>query len=652
MYSFKQIFTGFGSVGMLMLMLGLLSLFSPANVLASQVELGIWERQTHVAASTPPSPLAAEGRGQINSVFAVDRANHRICMRLIRGFFCEPSPEPVWDPWANIHPETGLPMTREGWSDLLALYQHPEHYLDSRIIYVSVQQGDDATARVYSPSDAEVGFDPFQPLGPVAAFASLNQAYRELRHGYPDLLLLHRGENYSEPLSQGSGGRWQKGGRSSMEPLIVATWDEGSERPRLSPPRYALHVYGGGGSPETLDFLIFSGFEIYGEHRDPELPSYIDANDGDQPAAGIRWLLPGTQVLFEDLRLRFAHFIFDIQGNQMLQGLAVRRSVFERNYGIAGVYHAQGMYATRIDGLLIEESIFHQNGKNADIPNAQATIFNHHLYLQTSNFDVVVRGNILSDPSSHGVQLRSGGVLDDNLFLNVPLAGFIGGAGGWMSRNVVLGGADISSSLPRGWGLEVNTHQAVNVTDNLVANKSLGVGSGMAYRLPAKSPEPIQPNSLFAGNVAYGWTGTALHIAGEPTYQGHWLLEQNQLLQLDTSAPLIRIDNPPEDDDTIRWFGNRYGGEPAGQASVRIGAANYSLPQWLALTGGSEMAPRDAFPDPERGIETYQASLGEEPTLVAFLASALEQSRSNWRPEYTAAAVNNYIRAGFGWPLP
>jgi hypothetical protein len=36
------------------------------------------------------------------------------------------------------------------------------------------------------------------------------------------------------------------------------------------------------------------------------------------------------------------------------------------------------------------------------------------------------------------------------------------------------------------------------------------------------------------------------------------------------------------------------------------------------------------------------------PTFEAFLAAAREQSRSNWRPELTAAAVNDYIREGFG----
>jgi hypothetical protein len=41
------------------------------------------------------------------------------------------------------------------------------------------------------------------------------------------------------------------------------------------------------------------------------------------------------------------------------------------------------------------------------------------------------------------------------------------------------------------------------------------------------------------------------------------------------------------------------------------------------------------------------ASLGEPATLEAFLAGARAQSKSNWQPRYTAAAVNAYLRAGF-----
>jgi hypothetical protein len=67
--------------------------------------------------------------------------------------------------------------------------------------------------------------------------------------------------------------------------------------------------------------------------------------------------------------------------------------------------------------------------------------------------------------------------------------------------------------------------------------------------------------------------------------------------------------------------------------------ANIISPNEINLTG---------YPDPNRTVGTYNASLGGSPTLLGFLAEARKQSKDNWRPQYTAEAVNIYIRAGFG----
>ena len=75
-----------------------------------------------------------------------------------------------------------------------------------------------------------------------------------------------------------------------------------------------------------------------------------------------------------------------------------------------------------------------------------------------------------------------------------------------------------------------------------------------------------------------------------------------------------------------------------------------SLPQWMGLVNdGSSIAQQVPFPDPSRTIGTYQLSLGGVPTILAFLTEARRQSRSNWRMQYTAGAVGDYIRAGFGF---
>lgn len=55
------------------------------------------------------------------------------------------------------------------------------------------------------------------------------------------------------------------------------------------------------------------------------------------------------------------------------------------------------------------------------------------------------------------------------------------------------------------------------------------------------------------------------------------------------------------------------------------------------------------FYDPTRTVASYHASIGGQESLEAFLAGAREQSKhnNNWRVEYTANAVNTYLREGF-----
>jgi hypothetical protein len=55
-----------------------------------------------------------------------------------------------------------------------------------------------------------------------------------------------------------------------------------------------------------------------------------------------------------------------------------------------------------------------------------------------------------------------------------------------------------------------------------------------------------------------------------------------------------------------------------------------------------------SYPDPNRTIATYHASIGGAPSYDAFIAETRNQSKSNWRVQYTADAVNTYIRSGFG----
>ena len=46
-------------------------------------------------------------------------------------------------------------------------------------------------------------------------------------------------------------------------------------------------------------------------------------------------------------------------------------------------------------------------------------------------------------------------------------------------------------------------------------------------------------------------------------------------------------------------------------------------------------------------MASYNGTLGGEATFEAFAEEVRQQSKTNWRPAYTAQAVNAYIREGF-----
>ena len=76
-------------------------------------------------------------------------------------------------------------------------------------------------------------------------------------------------------------------------------------------------------------------------------------------------------------------------------------------------------------------------------------------------------------------------------------------------------------------------------------------------------------------------------------------------------------------------------------------AGSVAMDEWIQVTGDNPTVESVAFLDPDRDVDSYMGSLGQEPTYEAFIAASLSQSRLNWRDEYTAQAVNAYVQEGF-----
>jgi hypothetical protein len=424
---------------------------------------------------------------------------------------------------------------------------------DTRIIYVSSSTG----------SDANNGQSERLPVKTIARGVSF------LRPGFPDWLLLKKGDTWiNEDF-----GAFQKHGRSAVEPMLISSYGTGA-RPLIKTKGTAFVT---SHNNSNGDDLALVGIEFSAYMRDPNSSNF--ANSGAEIEA-LYLFNPITWFLMEDCKFSFYTIdvaIFDPDGTS--SNVIIRRNIFADTYGTKT--HAQGLYVDRVSsGLVIEENLFDHNGWNASVPGAEATIFNHNLYLQTNNGPVTVRGNIFANAASHGAQVRPGGFVTDNLFVANPLGLLIGNATSRVSDNVILEGNDIVSAqgvMPRAFGIDVNPGSgSILVGNNIISNEASEKVHGRGISVAAGTSEVTVTN-----NTIYKW----------------------------------------------------------GSPITDRGAGNITSPNAINETG---------YPDPGRTVETYNATLGGSPSLSAFLAEARKQSKDNWRPQFTAHAVNNYIRAGFG----
>ncbi len=159
-----------------------------------------------------------------------------------------------------------------------------------------------------------------------------------------------------------------------------------------------------------------------------------------------------------------------------------------------------------VDGATIEGNLFDHNGWNAQIAAASPTIFNHNMYLQYTDLNVNVIGNISAEASSHGLQVRTGGVIEGNLFIDDPIAMLIGNTSGYagnptvVSGNVILNGVDMATNpaSARGFGIDVNPTPSTIIQGNIIAD-SLSAAPGYAIAVDGGISNTIQ------GNVVYNW---------------------------------------------------------------------------------------------------------------------------------------------------
>src|SRR5262249_10765199 len=257
--------------------------------------------------------------------------------------------------------------------------------------------------------------------------------------------LLKKGDTWIES------GQIKSSGLSATQPMVISSYDPaypGVADPNTSAPRPLIKV-STGMTPGMFgwagygNYAAIVGIEFYAHDRDPSSATF-NSSTVASGVTGISYLSQFNWVLIEDCKLSFFNLGIDIEGN-LNPGpngtLYFRRNIVTDAYGIAGSPNSMsaGMLVGRTTVALVENLIDH-NGWNASAPNAGPSVFNHNIYVAGYDPDslnggippntgylsvATVQGNIFSNDSS-GSQFRSGGIVDNNLFVANPYPHNIG----------------------------------------------------------------------------------------------------------------------------------------------------------------------------------------------------------------------------------
>lgn len=421
-----------------------------------------------------------------------------------------------------------------------------------------------------------------------------------LRSGFPDWLLFKSGETSS--IADGAIGFISGFGRSPTECLLISTYGTGA-RPVIK--KSTMITATSGLARAALNTAVV-GLDLYTSKRDPDSADYNAGAPGDVHIVDMSNRV--TWLLFEDCKGRFGQISIQAGAGGIFGGtLKLRRNIVVDSYDTSSP--PQGMFCSGVAYGLMEENLLDHNGWNEDIAGAEANIFAHNIYLPSTNGRWKVTGNITARASSHGMQVRCGGDVDDNLMVSNAI-GIVAGAppfqgvlpagpdprGTLVESNVITQGRDIGASA-RAYGINIASVNAVGdatvansyvttATGNIIAHEESVIGSGVGITTDA-----LETGDIITGNIIFEWGSPILDSGTGST------ITPNQIDQ---------------NGDNVEY----------------------------------------SFPDPTRSVASYDLMIGGAGTLENFLSVCRARARGEWDERYSATRVNSYIRPGFAMANP
>lgn len=472
-----------------------------------------------------------------------------------------PDPEPeIPTPW--VGPPEVVPDPNAGWTVLTPS-------ADSRMIYVSSSTG----------NDVNDGLTEATPKQTISAGVKL------LRNGYPDWMRLKHGDTFAGNVPL------EKCGRSNSEHLVVSGYGEGD-----------------------LPIISGRGFTYWA----PNMPAGFSLNHISIIGINFSGTGAGTKGIFiagpmNDILIEgnsFSGYELGIDLSDLnrddefpCSNITIRRNTIFNN-------SSQGLIASGIRGMLLEENVFDHNGFDA---SELATVFNHNAYIGYTK-NMTARNNIFSRASNFGLKMASNVVdgftdfvVEDNLFYNNGIS------------------MDSSSGVPA--GITTFRHQRGVIKNNVFTEIGRTFATGSKQDMAAWLLNTLDmqwDKNCFVHKPA---------LAGNPMMH-FGTTERHENITITNSVVYDWILNSGA--PTSTYFEHDVYNDPPAHGITNLQLSNNEI-----------NLPAGSYVDPTRTVGSYYASIGGTNDSVAFVTAARGRLKANWSTQFTASAVNKYIRSGF-----
>jgi len=509
---------------------------------------------------------------------------------------------------------------------------------DSRIVYVS---------------NSALGNDTNNGLSALTPVKTLGKAYSLLRSGYPDQMLLKRGESFYGQLADPAlpdSDEWRKSGRSASEPMVIGAYGIG-DRPKIrTGVEFGLTTYNKSDGTRSVNNLFIMSLDLF--------PETFNHDNGTQNTDGIRLYAQGENYLIEDCKISGYQENIVLGATQAgLRNVTIRRNVITNAHAFSTNNTADPNYSKSLNshglyigglstGVVAEENIFDHNGWRDGVETDRDTAKNHNVYVYAGT-NVTVRNNVITRGGYYGIKMNAGGTVTNNFFAKSPEFVYLENPA-LIDNNVMTEPSSIPT-LNRGIG--INTYNASNATisGNLITRANNTNASGIAGIQLAHSTSVVS-SATVENNIVYDWrNGLLVNTKGNGN--ASVVIRNNQFQMLENGTAAGRHDSTGPIAN-FAYSGNVYRSGTSTTSNKWMGSS-VSLNTWKTNTGETTAEYRTiSYPDPGRSIGGYATVAGSGSTFESYIAAAMLMDKSTWNQALLAPAVNNWFRAGFGMSLP